>query len=264
MRLAEDGEARCLCRDPQASLLARALLPAAEHQALEGRPDAEAEMVVAGVRAAFMDRFVLDALGRRIRQVVLVGSGMDSRAYRMDVPPQLTFTEIDAGPILEAKDYVLGLGGERARCTVRHAALDFVADAEAAGRIGSVIAPALSASRGSGVLFLLDAALDAWPGNVQTAVLGAIAEAAPDGSTIVGPPPSEDAMEALNVGGFGKTSMINHLQLSKIFGLTAPDLAVPEGTTMLVAMRGQQQGPRRPAAEPLGSVGGGRGREVKF
>lgn len=258
VRLEEEDKARCLCRDSQAGLLADALLSAAEREALEARPDAEDEMLVAGVRAAFMDRFVLDAIGRRVRQVVLLGSGMDSRAYRMDVPPQLAFTEVEAASVLEAKTQVLMAAGQRARCAVRQAPLDIAAGDGAADGLAAAIAPAVASARRAGLLFLLDGAFEAWPGAAQKAAFEALVAVAPNSSTIVGPVPSEEAVEVLTAGGFSKINKVNHHQLSKIFGVP-----LPEGTAMLVAMRGVE-GPARPAAEPLPSEGGGRGREVQF
>lgn len=260
-RLEAEDRARCLCRDPQAELLAKALLPVAERDALEASPKADDEMLIAGVRAAFMDRFVLDAVGRRVRQVVLLGAGMDSRAFRLDVPPQLTLTEVDAAPVLEAKAQVLGAAGQRSRCAVRQAPLDLAADTGAAQSLAKVLVPALVGARRAGLLFLLDGALEAWPTAAQAAAFEALAALAPEGSTVVGPAPSDEAIEILTAGGFARINKVNHLQLRKIFGVP-----VPEGTGMLVAMHGPQEGPARPAAEPLGggTSGGGRGKEVQF
>lgn len=254
VRLEAEAAGRCYCRDPQAGLLAEELLSREEREALEARPDAEEATLVAGVRAAFMDRFVLDAMGRRVRQVVLLGSGMDSRAFRLDVPPQLTFTEVDAGLIHELKAVLLEAAGQRARCGLRRVDLDLAAGPEASQELREALAPAVAAARGAGILFLLDGALEAWPAAAQAAALAAAAAVAPEGSTIVGPVPLEDALPALAAHGFARSHIVNHQQLQKIFQ-GAP---VPQGAAMLVAMRG-------PAHERGGTTpGAGAARELQF
>ncbi|CAK0905333.1 unnamed protein product, partial [Prorocentrum cordatum] len=81
----------------------------------------EFEFLVAGCRAAFMDRFVLDAVGKRIRQAAVLGSGMDTRAYRLDLPPQMRIVEVDEAAVHEAK--AAALHDQSTRCSVRRAAV---------------------------------------------------------------------------------------------------------------------------------------------
>eukprot|EP00971_Amphidinium_carterae_P104447 2068290-Amphidinium_carterae.1 len=60
--------------------------------------------VVESSHTAFVDRLVatllyalvMDAVGRRIRQIVSFGAGFDCRPYRLDVPPQLKIVEVSS------------------------------------------------------------------------------------------------------------------------------------------------------------------------
>ena len=57
-----------------------------------------------GVRTHFFDAFFADAVGvAGIRQVVILASGLDSRAYRLDWPSGTTVFEIDQPKVLEYK-----------------------------------------------------------------------------------------------------------------------------------------------------------------
>ncbi|MFI5735061.1 SAM-dependent methyltransferase [Kribbella sp. NPDC051587] len=58
-------------------------------------------------RTPFYDQQVLDAVDAGIRQVVVVGAGLDTRAFRLDLPPAVTFFEVDTEPVLEFKAQVL-------------------------------------------------------------------------------------------------------------------------------------------------------------
>lgn len=69
-----------------------------------------------GVLAAhtrFVDQYLADAGRAGIRQAVILGSGLDARAYRLWWPPGATVYEIDQPEVLEFKTAVLrGLGAE--------------------------------------------------------------------------------------------------------------------------------------------------------
>jgi methyltransferase (TIGR00027 family) len=56
-----------------------------------------------GVRTHFFDAFFADAVTAGIRQVVILASGLDSRAYRLDWPSGTTVFEIDQPKVLEYK-----------------------------------------------------------------------------------------------------------------------------------------------------------------
>ncbi|WP_421106823.1 class I SAM-dependent methyltransferase [Streptomyces sp. NEAU-S77] len=60
-----------------------------------------------GLRTRVLDDFLLARARAGTRQVVLLGAGLDSRAYRLDWPPGCTVFEIDQEPILAFKHGVL-------------------------------------------------------------------------------------------------------------------------------------------------------------
>ncbi|CAK0905334.1 unnamed protein product, partial [Prorocentrum cordatum] len=142
----------------------------------------EFEFLVAGCRAAFMDRFVLDAVGKRIRQAAVLGSGMDTRAYRLDLPPQMRIVEVDEAAVHEAK--AAALHDQSTRCSVRRAAVDLPGGAVGAGALQEALASSLDCRRPS--LFVLDGALEAWAPEAGAAALAAAVAVAAEGSIISG------------------------------------------------------------------------------
>lgn len=58
-----------------------------------------------GLRTRVFDDFLLGVGGR---QIVLLGAGLDSRAFRLDWPPGSVVFEIDRAPVLAFKDAVIG------------------------------------------------------------------------------------------------------------------------------------------------------------
>src|ERR1700735_4842620 len=48
-----------------------------------------------GVRTKYFDDYLLAAVGAGVRQVVILASGLDARAYRLDWPPETVVYEID-------------------------------------------------------------------------------------------------------------------------------------------------------------------------
>lgn len=247
-----------LCRDPHARALVESLMPASELDLLidAARMDRDELAVIEGVRSTFMDRFVMDCLGKRIRQVVLIGSGMDCRAFRLDLPPQMTIIEVDELAVHESKSEVMNSTGARARCRVRHQTFSWSSGASSEELIGA-IAPAFNAQKPA--LFLLDGALGTWPANARLAALSAAATLAVEGSMIVGPAPEEDVTPVLHQAGFGKTNIINHLQLQKIYRRP-----MPQTVKMLVAMHGSA--PSAGDGANAGSPGGSstRAKEIHF
>ncbi len=65
------------------------------------------------VRTKFFDEFFLDATKAGIKQVVILASGLDSRAYRLAWPAQTVVYEIDQPQVIEFKTRALAeLGAE--------------------------------------------------------------------------------------------------------------------------------------------------------
>src|SRR3954447_25053459 len=68
------------------------------------------------VRTCFYDKFVADSIGRGCTQVVLLGAGLDSRAFRLQLPTDLRLFEIDTHEVLAFKERVLARLGASPLC----------------------------------------------------------------------------------------------------------------------------------------------------
>ena len=64
-----------------------------------------------GVRTHFFDAFFADATAAGVRQIVILASGLDSRAYRIDWPAGTVVYEIDQPKVLEYKAATLATHG---------------------------------------------------------------------------------------------------------------------------------------------------------
>src|ERR1700748_3061013 len=71
------------------------------------------------VRTHFFDSFFADAVASGIRQVVILASGLDSRAYRLDWPAGTTVYEIDQPQVLRYKTATLESAGAAPKATRR-------------------------------------------------------------------------------------------------------------------------------------------------
>jgi methyltransferase (TIGR00027 family) len=72
-----------------------------------------------GARSRFFDEYLVAGGSAGIRQAVILGAGLDARAFRLDWPPGTTVHEIDAPRVLEFKDSVLRSHGALPRCERR-------------------------------------------------------------------------------------------------------------------------------------------------
>lgn len=78
------------------------------------------------IRTRFYDDWLLGEAGRGVRQVVLLGAGLDTRAYRLDWPPGTSVYEVDLPPVLAEKERVLH--GATPRCQRFAVAADVTSD----------------------------------------------------------------------------------------------------------------------------------------
>jgi methyltransferase (TIGR00027 family) len=68
-----------------------------------------------GARSRFLDALLLDALALQgICTVLSAGCGLDTRPWRLELPPQLRWIEVDFADILDYKDGLMA--GETPRC----------------------------------------------------------------------------------------------------------------------------------------------------
>ncbi|MGW4118714.1 class I SAM-dependent methyltransferase [Nocardia sp. NPDC004711] len=85
-----------------------------------------------GVRTRFFDEFFATAWQQGVRQAVILASGLDVRAYRLDWPAGTVVFEIDQPRVLEFKDQVLAEHGAVAKADRRVVAVDLRDDWPAA------------------------------------------------------------------------------------------------------------------------------------
>jgi len=76
------------------------------------------------VRTRFFDDFFLGSAEAGIRQAVILASGLDARAYRLDWPAGTTVFEIDQPEVIEFKTRVLAAQGARPTADRRPVAVD--------------------------------------------------------------------------------------------------------------------------------------------
>ncbi|MET0474467.1 MAG: class I SAM-dependent methyltransferase [Mycobacterium sp.] len=86
------------------------------------------------VRTHFFDAFFAEASAAGIRQIVILASGLDSRAYRLEWPSGTTVFEIDQPKVLEYKSATLAEHGVEPAATLRGVAVDLRVDWPAALR----------------------------------------------------------------------------------------------------------------------------------
>nr|WP_206327710.1 class I SAM-dependent methyltransferase [Streptomyces sp. S3(2020)] len=119
VRALETGRENALFQDPLAQAFAAAggLWPSSPppgDEAARRRRLAVSFSIV--IRTRFLDDLLQEASASGIRQVVLLGAGMDSRAFRMDWPEGTRLFEVDTAAPLDFKASVLRQEQAVARC----------------------------------------------------------------------------------------------------------------------------------------------------
>ena len=85
-----------------------------------------------GVRSHFFDAFFADAVAAGIRQMVILASGLDARAYRLQWPAGTVVFEIDQPKVLEYKSQILAEHGAEPSAVRREVGIDLRQDWPAA------------------------------------------------------------------------------------------------------------------------------------
>jgi methyltransferase (TIGR00027 family) len=109
------------------------------------------------VRTNFFDTYFKDAVADGIRQVVILASGLDSRAYRLDWPAGTTVYEIDQPQVLAYKSTTLAENGVTPSADRREVAIDLRQDWPAALRAAGFDPAARTAWLAEGLLMYLPA-----------------------------------------------------------------------------------------------------------
>ncbi len=73
-------------------------------------------------RTVLFDRVIAARVASGTRAVVNLGAGLDARPYRLDLPPEVRWVEIDLPELLEAKAAAIGV--ERPKCRLERFGLD--------------------------------------------------------------------------------------------------------------------------------------------
>jgi methyltransferase (TIGR00027 family) len=74
------------------------------------------------VRTVVIDEYVRAALGRGVDRIVNLGAGLDTRPYRLELPAELEWVEVDYPELIRFKEQ--HLAADRPRCTLRRVGLD--------------------------------------------------------------------------------------------------------------------------------------------
>ena len=146
-RAAETERDQALIRDPYARLLVTGAGTGIWESILDAKfvekvADADTEVAAIfehmtsyqAVRTHFFDAFFTGAAEAGIRQIVILASGLDPRAYRLDWPSGTTVYEIDQPKVLEYKSATLAEHGVEPVATRREVAMDLRQDWPAALR----------------------------------------------------------------------------------------------------------------------------------
>ncbi len=88
------------------------------------------------VRTRFLDELILDAVASENRQVVVVGAGLDARAFRLPLPADSTFFEVDRPDVVAVKERIVAASGLESPGTRRM----LVGDVTDPGWIGALAA----------------------------------------------------------------------------------------------------------------------------
>jgi methyltransferase (TIGR00027 family) len=128
-------DARGLINDPFAEPLVRAVGVDFFVKVIDGTVDfstignaspARTEAIINGiaVRTKYFDDYLLAAVNAGVRQVVILASGLDSRAYRLQWPADTVVYEVDQPQVIEFKTTTLAAIGARPTAERRTVGID--------------------------------------------------------------------------------------------------------------------------------------------
>lgn len=143
-------------RDPFAARLAGERGPAI----LRALPHADIARLGLAIRARFVDELLLEALAAYpIETVLSMGCGLDTRPWRLDLPANLRWIEVDFADVLDYKEQIMS--GETPRCRRERLVADVIDSAQRRAVYEAVgMAPALVITEGL-LLYLPAATVDA-------------------------------------------------------------------------------------------------------
>lgn len=143
-RAAESARPDALFRDPLAGRLAgdkgRAIA--------ESFPTAAMTGWVVAIRTVVIDQLLREAIERGVDRIVNLGAGLDTRPYRLELPGDLTWFEVDYPEVIAFKEE--RLRSEAPRCRLERAGLDLSVGATRGELLARI------AARGGRVLVLTE------------------------------------------------------------------------------------------------------------
>jgi methyltransferase (TIGR00027 family) len=113
----------------------------------EGMPGIEVMCFGVGMRSRLLDDLVMQTVGQHgIRTVLSVGAGLDSRPFRLDLPPNLVWIEADLPPMLAYKSEILQ--GEQPNCRLERMPTDVIDPDQRRAVFHAAAEPALMITEG--------------------------------------------------------------------------------------------------------------------
>jgi methyltransferase (TIGR00027 family) len=157
---------RALINDPFADPLVRAvgldffvkmIDGSLDFSTVENASPARMQAIINGVavRTQYFDDYLLAAVDAGVRQVVILASGLDSRAYRLQWPADTVVYEIDQPKVIEFKTTTLSGLGAQPTATRRTIPIDLRSDWPAALQAAGLNAAAPTAWLAEGLLIYL-------------------------------------------------------------------------------------------------------------
>jgi methyltransferase (TIGR00027 family) len=180
--LIRDPYAKLLVTNAGATVLWETMLDpavAAKVHALDPESAAQIEHMrgYQAVRTHFFDSYFADAVAAGIRQVVILASGLDSRAYRLEWPAGTTVYEIDQPQVLDYKSTTLAENGVTPSADRREVAIDLRQDWPVALQAAGFDPAKPTAWLAEGLLMYL-------PAEAQDKLFTQIGELSPAGSRV--------------------------------------------------------------------------------
>jgi methyltransferase (TIGR00027 family) len=129
------------------------------------------------VRTRFIDELIVQAAERGIRQVVIIGAGLDARAFRLDLPDDVVIYELDREDVFAAKRRIVQAA--RLTSSLRE---EIVIDALDAGWLDAVATAGWR--NDSPTLWILEGLLVYFDDDTRTRILSELAAASANNSEL--------------------------------------------------------------------------------
>lgn len=95
--------------------LARKLAGERGREIANSMPGSKMTEWITAIRTVVIDNYIKQAVANGIDTVLNLGAGLDTRPYRMELPPSLRWVEVDFPPMIEYKEKLLAADPPRCR-----------------------------------------------------------------------------------------------------------------------------------------------------